>query len=209
MPKVLKIKESPQPYLEYGSVTEEGRRLIVETSRGSYTAQKAVSCLVAPQEGDSVLVSFDDNGNCFILSILMRSPLTESRNELFFEGDMNLHVRKGSLSISADEGVTLASERLSLAAKTGEATFEKFSFLGSAISAQVETIRAVAGKVETIFQRLTERLIDAFRFVKDHEEIQTGSTRYLAETNFTVHSKNAMHVAEEIVTINAEQIQLG
>jgi len=45
--------------------------------------------------------------------------------------------------------------------------------------------------------------------LKDHEEVQTGSTRYLVDTNLTMHSKNAMHVAEEIVTINAGQVHLG
>ena len=39
-----------------------------------------------------------------------------------------------------------------------------------------------------------------------HEWI--GMVRYLVEENLTMHSKNAMHVAEELVSINAEQIHL-
>jgi hypothetical protein len=198
-----------QPYLEYGIVHEAGTSLIVESPAGRHPARRAVSCLVNPQPGDSVLLSFDADGNGFILSVLTRSALREAGHQLLIEGDMSLHVQKGTLTLSADEGVCLASKRVSMAAKIGEVTFEKFSLAGSLLSAQVESIRTVAGKVENVFQRLTERLIDVFRFVKDHEEIQTGSTRYLVETNLTMHSKNAMHVAEEIVTINAEQVHLG
>ena len=211
MQELQRATEQVQPYLEYGSVVEEGPQPVVETPTGVWSAKRAVSCLVAPRAGDSVLLSFDKEGGCFILSVLTREPSPGSGSgcELLFEGDVDLHVQKGSLNISADEGVLMASERISMAGKTGEAIFGNFSFAGSAFSAQVGTIKTVAGKVENIFQRLTERFVDVFRFVKDHEEVQTGSTRYLVETNLTMHSKNAMHVAEEIVTINAEQIHLG
>ena len=58
-------------------------------------------------------------------------------------------------------------------------------------------------------RRLTQRLQDSFRFVKDHDETQAGSTRYLVEDTLTMNAKNAVHMAEEIVTINAEQVHLG
>ncbi len=209
MQELKRAKDCIEPYLEYGSVVEEGPVLLVETPTGSYPARRAVSCLVEPRPGDFVLLSFNGEAGCFVLSVLTREESSGSGSDFFFEGNTNLHVRKGSLNISAEEGVSLASERLFMAAKKGEATFKSFSFVGEVVSAQVESIKTVAGKVENIFQRLTERLIDVFRFVKDHEEVQTGSTRYLVETNLTMHSKNAMHVAEEIVTINAEQVHLG
>jgi hypothetical protein len=207
--RLLKTKEYTQPYLEYGMVTEEDELLRVETSLGSYPALKAASCLIRPRQGDSVLAAFDEEGNCFILSVLMQNQAPGQVNEIVLEGDASLHIRKGGLTISADDEVSVVSEKISLAARTGNAAFEECSFLGKVLSSQFESIKTVAGKVENIFQELTEKLIDAFRFVKDHEEIQTGSTRYLVEENLTMHSKNAMHVAEEIVTINAGQVHLG
>jgi hypothetical protein len=205
----LKMKGNAQPYLEYGKVIEEGERLQVETSLGSYPALKAASCLVRPRQGDSVLAVFDAEGSCFILSVLMQSQESGRANEITLEGDASLRIRNGGLTISADDEVSVVSDRLSLAVRTGSAVFGECSFLGNALSAQFESIKTVAGKVENVFQQLTEKLIDAFRFVKDHEEVQTGSTRYLVDTNLTMHSKNAMHIAEEIVTINAEQVHLG
>ncbi|MFA5182013.1 MAG: DUF3540 domain-containing protein [Syntrophales bacterium] len=205
----LKMKESAQPYLEYGMVVEEGEMLRVETALGSYPALKAASCLMRPRQGDSVLAAFDAEGVCFILSVLMQNQAAGQGNEIILEGDASLHVRRGGLTISADDEVSVVSEKLSLTAGTGSATFGECSFIGKTLSAQFASIKTVAGKVENIFQELTEKLIDAFRFVKDHEEIQTGSTRYLVEENLTMHSKNAMHVAEEIVTINAGQVHLG
>jgi len=207
--RLLKKMEHTQPYLEYGMVVEEGDLLSVETSTGRYTALTAASCLVRPKQGDSVLTAFDADGNCFILSVLVQNQASGRVNEIILEGDASLHIRRGGLTISADDEVSVVSDKLSLAAKTGHAAFEDCSFLGKSLFAEFGTIKTIAGKVENIFQQLTEKLIDAFRFVKDHEEVQTGSTRYLVETNLTMHSKNAMHVAEEIVTINAGQVHLG
>ncbi|HAJ25868.1 MAG TPA: hypothetical protein DCG53_01240 [Syntrophus sp. (in: bacteria)] len=209
MQRLLKKNEYPQPYLEYGMVVEAGDLLRVETALGSYTALKAASCLVRPKQGDSVLAAFDGEGNCFILSVLVQNQAAGQINEIILEGDASLHIRRGGLTISADDEVSVVSDRLSLAARTGNAAFEECSFLGKSLFAEFGTIKTIAGKVENIFQQFTEKLIDAFRFVKDHEEIQTGSTRYLVDTNLTMHSKNAMHVAEEIVTINAGQVHLG
>jgi hypothetical protein len=208
-PRLLKAKGYAQPYLEYGMVTEEGQLLSVKTSLGSYPALRAAGCLVRPRRGDYVLAAFDAEGNCFILSVLMQKQRPGQVNEIVLEGGTSLHIRKGGLTIAADDEVSVVSGQISLAARTGNAAFEECSFLGKVLSSQFESIKTVAGKVENIFQELTEKLVDAFRFVKDHEEIQTGSTRYLVEENLTMHAKNAMHVAEEIVTINAGQVHLG
>ncbi len=207
--RLLRTKTSAQPYLEYGMVVEEGDLLSVETSTGCYRALTAASCLVRPKQGDSVLTAFDEEGNGFILSVLIRNQVSGRGSEIILEGDASLHVRRGGLTISADDEVSVVSDKLSVAARTGHAVFEDCSFLGKSLFAEFGTIKTVAEKAENIFRQLTEKLIDAFRFVKDHEEIQTGSTRYLVDTNLTMHSKNAMHVAEEIVTINAEQVHLG
>ncbi len=205
---LLRARQYSQPYLEYGTIREEGDRLWVETSSGACAALRAASCLLMPKQGDYVLTAMDEEENCFILSVLIRQA-TEQANEIVLDGDARLRVRQGGLTISADDEVSVISDEVSVVAKTGHAAFEGFSFLGASLAAQVGSIRTVAGKVEHVFERLTEKLVDAFRFVKDHEEVQTGSTRYLVDTNLTMHSKNAMHVAEEIVTINAEQVHLG
>jgi len=209
MKNVLKIRKNEnQPYLEYGNVLQNGKNPVVETESGAYNAVIAASCVMRPGENDTVLVSLDSDGACYILAVLVRNSQDVPENDLYFKGNVNLHAEGGTLSLSASEGVSLASDRMSIAAREGEVAFGEFAITGSALSTEIGVIRTVAGKVEHIFQRFTERLIDAFRFVKDHEEVQTGSTRYVVETNLTMHSKNAMHTAEELVSINAEQINL-
>ncbi len=198
-----------QPCLEYGTIKEDAEGFLVETPSGSYRAERAAGCLLNPAGGDFVLTCFENSGRCYILSVLEQNPACAGRNDLVFEGDTTLHVQNGSMHIISDEETALTSDSLCLSANRAETTFGTFSFISSSLSAQVQNVRCVAAKVENIFQQLTERLIDSFRFIKEHEEVQTGSSRYVVETNLTMHSKNAMHVAEEIVTINGEQVHLG
>jgi len=218
MQNLAKETEHPQPCLEYGRILAEGENAyMVLTSFGNVMSEQAVSCLVKPRTGDTVLLSMDTTGNCFILSVLKREACEKARTELVFHGQVNMHIKDGGLSLTSDkdmslasrEGLAFASQEISIHAEKGKAAIERLSFVGKVFRSQVKQINVVAHSVENIFRRLTQRLDDSFRFVKEHDEVQSKSTRYLVENTLTMHSKNAVHMAEEIVTINAEQVHLG
>jgi len=218
MQNLAKETEHPQPCIEYGRILAEGERVYtVLTLFGDVVSEQAVSCLVKPRKGDTVLLSMDTTGNCFILSVLKREACEKTTTELVFNGQVNMHIKDGGLSLTSDkdmnlasrEGLAFASQEISIHAEKGKAAIERLSFVGKIFKSQVKQIKAVAHSVENIFHRLTQRLENTFRFVEDHEEIQSRSTRYLVEDTLTMHSKNAVHMAEEIVTINAEQVHLG
>ena len=209
MQHLAKKEEGLQPYLEYGMVKAEEEQLFtVQTSFGQITAERAFGCLVQPQTADTVLLSIDEDGNCFILSVLIRED-KKRRTELSFRGDVGLTVTDGDLTLSSEQKMAFVSAKIAVHADKGEAVIERFSFVGKVFKSQVKRILVVANSVEHVFRRFTQRLQDSFRFVKDHEEVQTGNTRYLVEDTLTLHAKNANHMAEELVTINAEQIHLG
>ncbi len=218
MQNLAKEVEQFQPCLEYGQVVaEDTESFIVQGAYGSVQAVKAASCLIQPKAGDRVLITTDGGAESYILSILKRAESQAPRTRLVFDGQVDLVVQGGGFSVAADSDLTLASrEKMALAsgkisvhAGSGEAVIEKMSFVAKVFEGQIKRIKVVANTVENIFRRLTQRLQDAFRFVADHEEIQTGSTRYLVEDTLTMNAKNAVHMAEEIVTINAEQVHLG
>lgn len=210
--------ETGRAFLEHGEVLSVGKQLfVVLASFGSVQAEKAVSCLITPTAGDRVLISMDESGDCYILSVLRRAAGAARRSELLFDGDVALHVSDGGLSVTSDQGVSLTaahslefdSNKISVRAVKGDVLIEKLSLIVGVLKSQAKKISMVANRVENTFHRLTQRLHDSFRFVKDLEEVQSGSTRYLVEETLTMHSKNAVHMAEELVTIQAEQIHMG
>ncbi|MEA1936193.1 MAG: DUF3540 domain-containing protein [Thermodesulfobacteriota bacterium] len=218
MQELAEKVEYSRPIMEYGYVQEAGERYFsVLTSYGGVISERAVSCLVQPEAGDTVLLSVDMSGNAFILSVLKRDVTEGMETDIVFDGPVNVQVKGGDLSLTSDigmtiaagEGLSFAGQKISVDADEGAAKISKLEFIGTFLDSQIKKVKHVADTVDTVYRRLTERLVNAVRFVKEEEEVQTGSTRYLVEDTLTMHSKNAVHMAEEIVTINAEQVHLG
>jgi len=217
MENAAQLAQAPTPNLEYGRVVAGKKdQVMVHTTFGTVEAQRAVSCLVKPIAGDRVLLSTDLAGSCFILSVLERTVQGEE-TELALEGDTALSVVNGNLRLSSEgsllasgaESIEMAADKVSLNAHEGEANIGKLTFMGSTLYSQVKRFVAVAKTVEHTFKRFTQRFENCERFVEDHEEVQTGSTRYLVEDTMTTHAKNTMNVSEELHTMQAEQIHMG
>lgn len=210
--------EQYQPCLAYGHVVAEAAQgFTVQTDEGLIPAVAAAGCLMAPMPGDRVLLTTDGETESYILTVLRRAPESAAPARLVFDRPVDLVVNGGGFSVAADEGLALASPgtismaagKISMHAGCAEAAIEKIALIGKSLQGRIKRIKLVANTVENTFRRLTQRLQDAFRFVEDQEEIQTGSTRYLVEDTLTMNARNAVHMAEEIVTINAEQVHLG
>ncbi len=199
-----------QPVLEYGMVAApcEGG-FIVTSDRGIIETSVAVSCLVTPEAGDVVLFSLDGSGPSYILSILERPHGERRSTELSFNGDLSIRVEGGSMSLASDETLSLASKDFELAAKKGRVTIERASFFGRLVENNIEKIKVVADAMDSIIRRAVQRFTSSYRYVEEHEEIQSASTRMIVDGTLTMHTKNTMHIAEGHVKIDAEQIHLA
>lgn len=203
--------EHIQPALEYGIIAGRCERgFLISCDRGLINSKVAASCLVAPEIGDIVLVSLDDDADCcYILSILERAETARSRTKLAFNGDLSLNVSGGSMSITADEAITLASKDFELAADEGRVIIEKTSFFGNVVENNIARIRVIADSLDSIIRRAVQRFTSTYRYVEEHEEVQSASTRMIVDGTLTMQTKNTMHIAEGHVKIDAEQIHLA
>lgn len=202
--------ETFQPVLEYGVITgccERG--FLVNCDRGLVDADVAVSCIVSPEAGDVVLFSLGEPGYCHILSILERPERTHRRTELSFEGDLSVNVRGGVMSLTGEESISLASREFILDAHNGKVNVEKLSFFGRLVENHVSKIKVVAEALDSTIRRAVQRFTSSYRYVEEHEETQSASTRMIVDGTLTMHTKNTMHIAEGHVKIDAEQIHLG
>jgi hypothetical protein len=210
--------EQLQPNLEYGTITScsDGGGFAVQLSFGTVQAEKAVSCLLEPINKDLVLVSVDISGACYILSVLKRCSGDEPHH-LRLPGDCILESRSGSLDIRAAQGlqfsaadtVEVTGDRIRVCARSGEALISTLSLLGKALHVRMQRITTVAKTIEQTLKRLTQRMENCDRFVEDHEEVQTGSTRYLVEDTLSTHAGNTINISEELHTMHAEQIHMS
>lgn len=207
MNNLARKHETLAPQLEYGRVILVDSGLVVESSLGELEAQKAVSCLVCPEVGDSVLLSVDTQGGVWILSVLSRAEAGPTALEV--EGDLTLRSKNGSLTFAADEELTCISSKAALHSDDVEISAGKVSLTSRLFSSNVERVKKVAGNVDEISREFTRRVVNYFRFTKEHEDCQAESRRQLVDETLTIQSKNTMIVSEEHVKIDGELIHMG
>ena len=216
MDNLARKKDYEEPFMAYGRVTgENGRWFEAVTEFGAVRAVRAAGCLLRPAVGDEVLLSAHVSGRCYVLSVLERAEGKTA--ELDFDGQVNLNVRGGGLAVHSEMDVSVVSEAgtavacqdISVHARQGDVVMDRVSFVGRAVDCQVDRIFAAARSVEQTFRTLTQRLKNVFRYVEEHEEVQTNTTRYLVEDLLAMHTKNTDLTSEEVVKVMAEQIHLA
>lgn len=207
----------PIVQLEYGLIVAvTARAYIVETQGGETGAVTAASCLLKPVEGDRVLVSLDHLNQAYILAVLEKAK-PEAPQEISLKGPVRLHVEAGDLSLSADtnlnlaarRGMNLAAEDFQLDAETGQVNVNKISLLSRFFQAQIQRVKYLAESVDAIFQRLVSRSRTSYRYVSEHDEHQTASTRLIVDGSLTMQTKTTLHTAEGHIKMDAEQIHLA
>ncbi len=198
---------SPEPQLEYGVVQQRDAAVwTVRTAHGRYTAQRAKSCLLAPDLGDSVLLCTDALGNSFILAVLCGA---QDAGTLEFQGDLRLQVRQGDLSLATERELRLTADTCAVTAREGRATLGAVQWLAETVQGQCRRLTLAAQSCEQSLHSLSQRLGSLFRSTAEHEEVQSVSRRVLVEENHVLQCKNSVLLAEEDARIDAEQIHLG
>jgi hypothetical protein len=206
-----------QVSLDEGTVIEaEGGSLRVRVGDFEVEARRAKSCLVAPSAGDEVLVAFGRDSRCYVLALLEEAePLGKTTLEV--EGDLEVRVPRGKASVSAARGIGLTSgDELSLAARAlsvtaleGTVFVQKLAYLGTRLKAEVEGMKVVGAVCDSVFDRVSQRVKRSFRTVEDIDQVKARKIDYASETTMALRAENAVVHAEELMKVDASQIQLG
>jgi|GEM_PF-567560 len=214
--------ETLAPSMEIGRVVAVDAALcLVEAGEERLRAEQAVACLVAPEPGDVVLlcrereVQEGAEPRAWVLSILSRP--TSSTRSIVFPGPAHIHVAQGDFKLTAEHALQLASgdalglatDHLDVHARAGTVQIEELSWVGRLCKAQIERVKLIAQSVDTIARRLVQRLTTSYRYVAEHEEVQSASTRFLVDGTLTLKTQQTMHTAEGHIKMDAQQIHLG
>jgi hypothetical protein len=99
----------PTDFQDPGTVVRaDGATLVVCTARGEFRARRAVSCLVAPEAGDLVLLATAGEAGCFVLAVLERGARS-TPTRLVVEGDVDVVAAGGRLALAARDDVSIAA----------------------------------------------------------------------------------------------------
>jgi hypothetical protein len=195
----------PVPSHEDGYVVRlEGLHLIVRSQRteAETRARRALSCLVAPNLGDRVLLARLDDGTTFVLAVLEREE-EDAEVRLSTDRSMTIEAPAGRVDIVGAEGVALVT------AGKLTATFESLSLAGERILANAKKSTIVGQVVEAIADVAAQRFKRAFRHVTEVDQLRAGHVDYQVDKALRIHSENAFVTAEQIVKLDGENIHLG
>ncbi len=213
---VRKLEPVPQVSHEIGSViASDGRGWIVQTDSGDCRARRAVSCLVSPEPDDRVLLAVAEDGHAWILAVLERREGAPIRIEA--EGDVAFSVRRGRFSVAAQEGLDLVTARdaslvaggLRVSANQAGVRVGQLSYLGRFVQAEVERIKVLAGSLDSVLDRLWQRVKRSYRWVEEADHVRADQIDYAAKKNAQIRGRNALVTAEQLVKVDAEQIHIG
>jgi len=192
--------------LSYGRVVEQDGELhgVMPDGRAAVWARKADGCLLAPEVGDVVLVAEGGKEGPFVLSVLMKDG-TESR--LVLKGEVE--VQAESLILNAGRRVGLEAPEIAFSGVRGEARFLTFAFLVSACKAEIHKVTTVIQSLDSVTDRLTQRIRNSFRWVENLEQVHAGRIRSIVKQRFFIKARHVSVHAEEEVSMDGRKVHLG
>lgn len=186
----------------------------VVSGNEAHDASLAASCLMQPQEGDTVLLAFLENGVSVILAVLFRDETAKARlllpSSSAVECPGTLTVR-GAAGLDLQSGGTLSLESNNLAAtaETGTLHVSAVKTVSDTAELCCRSLTTLGQTALSVFRSLTQCLGASRRMVEGDDETRAGNSTLVVEENATVMSKNGLTLAEETSRTDAKLIQLG
>jgi len=205
---------APEVRQLFGVVTATDDGLRVRGDDGeTRVVLRAVSCLVAPREGDRVLIS-GAGAEWYALAVLQRE---DDAVELEADGDLTVRSRRGAVSVAAasevrlmaGEAVRLAAGEVSVDAGRMQLAARAVEHIGALVSAQVDTVKVLAKAIDTTAERVTQRAKRVFRFVEELDALRAGNVDQAVSELWQLRAKDAMLTARHLVKMDGDQIHMG
>lgn len=180
-----------------------------------WRVRRAASCLLAPHDGDQVLISGPDASCVYLIAVLAQADPGMARLEA--EGDVVLSSRAGSVTLESPADVVLRSQamlrvesaRLDLRTPQARCVIERLRYVGAEAQATVGTTRLVGKVYETVMDRLSFLSRLAFRSTDEVEHVRAGTLDYQAAQSARLHAAYTMVTGDDLVKVDAKQIHMG
>lgn len=192
---------------------DAGEFLLLTSATLALRGKKAAGCLLEPEENDTVLVLRNSAAGVFILSVLERGG-ADSR--VVLPADSTLSTEDGKLQITADtlllsgeRSAALEAPEISIEGVRGNLSCLHLSLNASAADAKIGKISLVSAVIDTISDRITQRVRDCFRRVSRMDSTKAGQVSIRTENRFDLQADSASIQAVAEVKIDGDKIHLG
>lgn len=206
----------PQSFQDSGTVLRvEDDRVLVQGPAGELRCRRAVSCVVDPRADDLVLVAGLANGDVYVLAVLERPG--DQAAVWSAPGAVTLATPDGAVTVAARDGVNVVtpatlrvtSDAVSLTARTGDLAVQALAYAGALVAADLDELKLTARRVDTVAERLSQRLKRAYRTVTEIDQLRAEQGDWSFKKTLGLHAANVIATAKELVKVDGDQIHLG
>ena len=178
-------------------------------------ARVAVSCLLEPQAGDTVLVSsVPDSSDNFILAILERPDATQGVLSLPGNTHINLgpdqiELQAGTLALNSRKQIDISSGQVNVTAAASRITINHCQGGFDTVEASAVHVSLVAKTLSSRLGRLIQRAVESFRKTDGLDEVHAGRSTTRIEGHQQTRAGHVTTIAEGFVKIDGQKIDLG
>ena len=185
----------------------------VLASHVACNASLAASCLLAPQERDTVLTALLEDGSSVILAVLFREEaparLRLPENSTIECAD-SLTLRTGTtLALQSARDLRLQSQNLDVGAENASASVVNARTVCDTAEHCCRVLSSIGQRAVSVFHSVTQCLGESHRMVQGADETRCTSSTLLVDESATVMAKNSLNLTEETARTDAKLIQLG
>ena len=185
----------------------------VLASNVACNASLAASCLLLPQQRDTVLTALLENGTSVILAVLYRKDgpanLRLPENSTL-ECQKSLTLRTGAnLSLQSAQNLSLESEDLHVGAANVSANILNIRTICDTAEHCCRALTSIGQSAISVFHSMTQCLGESKKMVEGADETRCATSTLLANESATVMAKNSLNLTEETARTDAKLIQLG
>lgn len=187
--------------------------LLVTAASRILRGTKAAGCLLEPEENDTVLIVRNLVAGVYILSVLERCG---QGGRVTLPGDTTLCATEGALRLVGETvevvgttAATIAAPAITMQGLRGEASFADLSLTSCVAALKAGKLSLVASTLDTVAERITQRVKDCFRWVARTDSTKAGQVNISAEHRLDLKADDASLVARHGVKIDGDKIHLG
>jgi hypothetical protein len=199
-----------------GRVVQAGGALLVQADGRVLHARRAASCLLEPVLGDKVLLLTGSAETAYVLAVLERAD-DSGKATLGLPGDTEIRTAGGRLRLAARDGISmetasdvaLLAAELNVSADKGEVLVNSLSFTGDLLRGCIDRIKLIGRSLDTAVERYFLRAQRSYRHIDETEQLRAANIHQEATQTLSMHAKNTLMTADELVKVDAEQIHMG
>jgi hypothetical protein len=213
---VKELQTTQAPTITQAIVTGQAEKwFFLQDAQGEFRARCALSCLVMPEIGDTVLVSIsEDPLSSYILAILLRPSTLHCTVKL--PGETTLLSSNGNLVMQAEtvlvhgkQSLQLEAPRFGLEALVAEVRVKILQSWFEQLHNHIVNLKTITQNMTTIVERQVTRARESFRWIEQTDETRAGRVHMLIKNRLQVQAKHASINAEGLVKIDGQKIDLG